>query len=133
MTMSSEEESAAVVQSSEHDLKFAHANVGYVIDGQEDATVRYELERDISEGDLLKMLTPNGNVFGYADVEDVFTAELRHAFFDMTTADGRSHPATGTFDLQDRLNVHYQDEVATTDEVTVIEFDLWQVGGANPA
>lgn len=111
-------------------LRFDYPNVGYVIDGLEDATVRYGFDRDLNPGDTIKLLTPAGNIFAIAEVVDVWTAPLRLAYFDMTVADGRTHPAEGTLDLHERMNGHYTDNIALTDEVTVVEFDVAQIGGA---
>lgn len=110
-------------------LRFAPANVGYVIDGVEDATVRYGFDRDIEEGDTLKLLTQGNNLFGYAIVEDVFQASVNHVAYDVLKVDKREHPATDTMDLLDRLQKHYPDEeIGIDSEVTVIYFDLTQVG-----
>lgn len=111
-------------------LRFDHPNVGYVIDGQEDATVRYGLERDFDVGERVKFLTPAGNVFGYAKIEEVWTGPVRLAYYDITLVDGRNHPAEDTNDLWNRLQKHYPDEdIDYDDTVTVIYFDLFQVGG----
>lgn len=111
-------------------LRFDHPNVGYVIDGEEDATVRYAFDRDLEPGQKVKLLTPGGNVFGYARIEDVWTCPLRLAYIDMTVTDGRSHPAKDTAELHDRLEDHYPDaELTGETEVTLIYFNLIQVGG----
>lgn len=110
-------------------IRFDHPNVGYVIDGVEDATVRYGFDRDLQTGDRIKLLTPEGTVFAYAVVEDVWTTELSKAYFDMTATDGRCHPASGTMDLLGRLGRHYESEsIHLDDEVTVVYFDVYQVG-----
>lgn len=109
-------------------LRFAHANVGYVLDGLEDATVRYDFERELTPGDVVELLTPNGSVFAVAEVEDVWSCEARLAHHDMVVADGRSHPSEGTLDLLERLKQHYSADVGLTDEVTVIYFDVIQAG-----
>lgn len=111
-------------------LRFDYPNVGYVIDGREDATIRYGLHREFDVGEVVKLLTPDDVVFGHAEIEDVWVAPVRLAYTDMTFVDGRNHPAESTNDLCERLRTHYSDEsISYDDTVTVIYFELLQVGG----
>jgi len=111
-------------------LRFAHRNVGLVLDGEEDATVRYGFERDLEAGDTVELLTPGGTVFALAEVGEVWTAPIRLAQPDMVFVDDRAHPATSPMDLFERLREHYpEEELLLTDEVTVIYFDVQQIGG----
>lgn len=110
-------------------LRFDHPNVGYILDGLEDATVRYDFDRDLATDDLVRLLTPNGMAFAVAIVVDVWTAPLRLAHHDMTVADGRNHPSDGALDLFHRLREHYPDADLDGDtEVTVISFDIVRFG-----
>lgn len=108
-------------------LRFAHPNVGYVIDGLEDATVRLDLEREFAVGDVVELRTPGDTVFGAATVEDVKDCEVRHAWVDMWS-DERIHPSTGIVDLLERLQGHYGDDVDLKTDVTVIYLDVEQIG-----
>lgn len=102
-------------------LKFAHANVGFVLDGLETSTVRYGLDRDIQPGDLVTFLTPGGQQFAHAVVRDVVQVPVRHAM--MPLAD-EAHPADDVFDLRDRLDEHYGDDITMDTPVQVVKFDL---------
>lgn len=105
-------------------LRFDYPNVGYVIDGKEDATVRYELEREFAVGDTIQCRTPGGAVFAHAEIEDVWTAPLRNVYTQMVGLDGRNHPAEGVNDLYNRMRGHYP-EIQRDDEVTVPYLDVW--------
>jgi uncharacterized protein YqfB (UPF0267 family) len=103
-------------------LKFAHANVGYVLDGLETATVRYDHDHDFQEGDTLELATPDGTVFATATVTSAVTVPVRHAYQSLTSM-GADHPSTSATDLLDRLNDHYDDQVdLDDDEVQVVGF-----------
>lgn len=111
-------------------LRFDHPNVGYVLDGREDATVRYGFDRDLEADQRVELHTPGGTVFAIAEIEDVWTCPLRLAYHDMVQVDGRAHPATDTHNLAVRLNTHYQGQVIDyDDEVTVVYFDVIEIGG----
>lgn len=105
-----------------HDLKFAHTNVGLVLDGLETATVRYQLEPDVASGDILQFQTPNGRAFAYTRAATTYHVPVRHAYHTLQQMDVQ-HPASGTHDLHDRLNQHYQADVTMDDAVDIIAFD----------
>lgn len=112
-------------------LKFDHPNVGYVLDREEDATVRHGLERDFNEGEWIQARTPSGNVFAYLEIEDVWHATLRHVHADTLFVDDRAHPSDSAMDLLERMRSHYPDADLDMDTVvTVIYFEVAQVGGA---
>jgi hypothetical protein len=105
-------------------LKFAHANVGYVLDGLETATVRYGLDREIQADDLVVFLTPGGQPFAQAVVRDVVQVPVRHA---MMPLQAEAHPADDVFDLLDRLNGHYDDDLTMDTPVQVVKFDVQDI------
>lgn len=114
-------------------LGFAYPNIGYVIDGLKDATVRVGLERGFEEGQHIELRTPEGNVFGYAEIVDVYEPRLGAAWFDMTAVDDRNHPADSTTDLLDRLRSHYPGQKIDLDtRVTVIYFDCLKIQRVPP-
>lgn len=111
-------------------VTFAHANVGYVLDGLEDATVRYQFERAdrIDAGDRIELRTPSGKTFAIAEVVDIWTCPLRLAYHDTVVVDDRNHPADDALDLFERMKTHYGDDHPDyDDEVTVIYFDVLDV------
>lgn len=111
------------------DLKFAHANVGMVLDGDETATVRYDYEHDVEAGDVLRLRTPGERVFAIATVTKTTTTPISRAYFALETMDA-SHPADNWGDLLNRLEHHYPDAAPLTpdDEVQVIGFELTATG-----
>lgn len=110
-------------------LRFDYPNVGYVIDGLEDATVRFELDRDFEEGEWVQARTPENNVFGYIEIEKVSKGPIRSAQPKMCYVDGREHPSTSPNDLLERLERHYPDaEIALRDDVSTVYFDFVQAG-----
>jgi len=111
-------------------LRFGYPNVGYVIDGKEDATVRYGFERGINAGDLFGLRTPGDTQFAIARIEDVYSSRVGTARFELIN-DGREHPADSDTDLLERLQSHYPDaNIALDSEVTVIYFDVVHLGPA---
>jgi len=105
-------------------LKFGYPNVGYVIDGLEDSTIRVGLEREFEVGQRIELRTPKGVVFGHATVEEVYTTRVELAHHDVVVTDGREHPSESKHDLLTSLRGHYPDAGVRYDtEVTVIYFD----------
>lgn len=111
-------------------LRFAYPNVGYVIDGEEDATVRYGFERGIHSGDLFGLRTPGDTQFAIARIEDVYGTRVGTARFELIS-DGRNHPADSDTELLERLQSHYPDaDIGLDTEVTVIYFNVVHLGPA---
>lgn len=110
-------------------LRFDYPNVGYVLDGVEDATVRYDFERDFNLGQIISLKTPGGNIFGHAEVKNLVGIPVNEAVREMD-ADGRHHPAEDTADLMDRLAEHYPEAgIGPDDYVTIVYFDVYQSSG----
>lgn len=103
-------------------MAFDHPNVGWVLDRIETVTVRYDWERDTEPGDYLELTTPGGVTFAHATVTKVVDVPLRHAQVSLKSMG--DHPSEGVFDLLERLNRHYDDDIHIDDEVTIIAFDL---------
>ncbi|GCF16269.1 hypothetical protein Harman_42040 [Haloarcula mannanilytica] len=105
-------------------LKFGYPNVGYVIDGLEDSTIRVGLERDFEVGQRIELRTPKNTVFGHGTVQDIYTSRVEVAHHDVVVVDGREHPSESKHDLPTSLRDHYPDaEVRYDTEVTVVYFD----------
>jgi hypothetical protein len=112
-------------------LRFDYPNVGYVLDRLEDCTFRYDLDRELPIGAWIKLLTPKGNIFAVAEVDQTFTTTVDCALGDTVRVDDRSHPAENTDDLIQRLRSHYEDAAIGYNTVlTVVYFDVIQTGGA---
>lgn len=105
------------------DVKFDHPNVGYVLDGLETATVRYEFEHNVQPGHVLRLLTPGGEQFAQAVVTNVTHVPVRHAYISLRSMDA-THPSGDAPDLLNRLNGHYDAEIRMDSPVQVIQFEL---------
>jgi hypothetical protein len=105
-------------------LRFAHENIGCIVDGYEDATIRVGLDRDIQTGDRVELRSPKNRVFAVADVKEVYETRVGNALFDTVFSDGRNHPASNADDLLDRLRKHYDDDVMFDTDATVVYFDV---------
>jgi len=104
-------------------LKFGHENIGFIVDGYEDATIRAGMEREFQTGDRIELRSPKDRVFGYAEVEEVYEGRVGQAFFDTVVVDDRNHPAHSDEDLLDCLRRHYSNDVTFDTPVTVIYFN----------
>jgi hypothetical protein len=113
-------------------LKFAHQNIGYIVDGYEDATVRVGLERDIKQGERVALRSPKDRVFGYAEVEDVYEARVGQAHFDAVFVDDRNVAAHSAEELLENLRRHYSGDVTYDTPVTVIYFRVAELCTPRP-
>lgn len=104
-------------------VKFEHPNVGYVLDGLETATVRYEFEHNVQPGNVLRLLTPGGREFARAVVRIASHVPVRHAYISLRSMGG-IHPSDDAADLLNRLNGHYDAEIRMDSPVQVIRFEL---------
>lgn len=105
-------------------LKFAHQNIGFIIDEYEDATIRVDLERDFEEGDRVELLSPKDRVFGIVEVEETYQSRLGQAYFDAVFHDDRNVAASSDEELLENMNQHYSKKVTFDTDVTVIYFNL---------
>lgn len=103
-------------------LKFGHENIGFILDGYEDATIRAGLEREFQAGDTVELRTPKDRVFGDAEVEEVYESRVGQALIDAVFVDDRNHPSSSNDDLLNRLQQHYSRDVTFDTPVTVIYF-----------
>jgi hypothetical protein len=108
-------------------LKFAHENIGLVIDGYEDATIRVGLERGFESGQMVELRTPKDRVFAFAEVEECYESRVGQAFFDAEFVDGRETAASSDEDLLDRLGRHYSNDITFDTDVTVIYFNVTEL------
>jgi len=106
-------------------LKFAHENIGLVIDGYEDATIRVGLDRDFTPGQRIELRTPGGTIFAHAVVEKAYGSRVGLAHHDTVVVDGRNHPSESQRDLLAALRGHYPEaDIDYGTEVTIIYFHV---------
>lgn len=103
-------------------LSFAKPYEMHVLDGSKTATVRYNDEKDIQEGDVLKCKA-DGEPFARVEVTNVEIAEVRKAP-DLIRRMGEKHGADNWQELKEGLNVHYDEQIHATTNVKVIAFEL---------
>jgi len=105
-------------------LTFHPKHVEYIQHGMKTATVRYNDEKDITEGDLLKFTVPDGTPFERARVTNVEIAEVRNVPDLIRRMNGAKHGAPDWQELKDALNGYYDDEIHATTMVKVIVFEV---------
>lgn len=109
-------------ESSDGYLKFAHENIGCIIDGYEDVTIRVGLDREFEPGQEIDLISPKERVFGRAVVEEVYDGRLGQVHFDAVFVDKRTHPSHSDEDLLKRLRRHYGRDITFDTKVTAIYF-----------
>lgn len=104
-------------------LKFARKFRQDILDGRKTATVRYDDEKYISEGDLLKLKDEDGP-FARARVTFTTHVPLLSAPSVIEGISGAKHGASDWKELHDALNGYYDDEIHATQTVKIIVFEL---------
>lgn len=104
-------------------LTFHPRYVEAIQHGLKTATVRYNDEKGISKGDVLKLKVPDGTPFDRARVTAVELAEVRKAP-DLIRRMGEKHNASEWSDLRDTLNGLYDDQIHATTDVKVVVFEV---------
>jgi len=92
-----------------------------LLDGSKNATVRYDLDRDLSPGDELLLDTRRG-VFAEATVGGVIRTDLSDAL-DAVDDAGYRHNAEDVVDLWTTLDGYYDDALGLSTEVAVVLLD----------
>lgn len=103
-------------------IHFDHKSIGLVIDGDEDAIIRADLEKNVEVDDTVELKTPKGHTFAYAEIEDVYESRVGQAYFDAVFTDNRSIAANSDEELLDHLKRHYSRDTTFDTPVTVIYF-----------
>ena len=110
-------------QRADKTLTFHPRYVEDIQHGIKTATVRYNDEKDISKGDVLKFKVPDGTPFDRARVTAVELAEVRKAT-DLIRRMGERHGASNWGELLVTLNDLYDDQIHATTDVKVIVFKV---------
>lgn len=117
------DESAKRIPRTDKTLTFHPRYVEFIQHGIKTATVRYQDEKDISGGDILKFKVPDGTPFDRARVTDVEVAEVRKVP-ELIRRMGEKHNASDWQELLDTLREFYDDEIHATTDVKVIVFEV---------
>jgi hypothetical protein len=103
-------------------LLFDDAYVDDLLSGRKTATVRHDLDEDLSPGDRIELHTRIGP-FGMATVADVVRTELSDAL-SVVEDRGYRHNAKDTWTLFKSLYKHYSDaDLSLQSEVSVVLLD----------
>lgn len=104
-------------------LTFHPRYVEFIQHGMKTVTVRYNDDKNISVGDLVKFKVPDGTPFDRARVTKVELVEVRKAP-DLIRRMGEKHGADDWKDLRENLNQFYTDEIHATTDVKAIVFEV---------
>lgn len=104
-------------------LTFDDSLVGPIRNGRKTATVRYDDEKDIEPGDILKCKTPDGRPFARVEVTHAGVVSVVNALELVNTFHAR-HGADDWMQLRETLNEYYDDNIHPTTMVKVIAFDV---------
>lgn len=99
-------------------LRFDPALVSALLNGDKNATVRYDLNEKVRPGVSFYLVTGRG-VFAAATVEDVIWTDVGDAL-DAVDDAGYRHNAESVGDLWDALDGYYEDEISLSTEVAVV-------------
>lgn len=105
-------------------LKFADAPANRLLEGETDTTVRYDDEKDLSEGNCLELVqAETGNVFAFARVLD--TTECNAGDVpEVVDALGGAYDASTAGEVVDRLDAYYDADVTPETTVKVVLLEL---------
>lgn len=104
-------------------LTFHPKHVEFIQHKAKTATVRYNDEKEIDEGDIVKFKVPDGTPFDRANITNVEIAEVRKAP-EIIRRMGENHLAEDWKTLRDELNEYYDDQIFATTNVKVITFEV---------
>lgn len=107
-------------------LTFEDDLVPALLDGSKSATVRYDLDEDLSPGDTVRLKSNlrayTEAAFGTATVADVIRTDLGDAL-DAVDDEGYRHNAESVADLWTALDGYYDDDLGLSTEVAVVLLD----------
>lgn len=104
-------------------LTFSRSLAPRLLDGDKNATVRYDLDEEIRPGAEVVLRTPGAlGEFGTATVADVIRTSIGDAL-DAVDDAGYRHNAESVGDLWFDLNLYYEDDLGLSTEVAVVLLD----------
>lgn len=90
------------------------------------ATIRFKDEKGIEKGDMIQIIDPNDNVFGYATVTCVHKVPIWDALdtiaLDTVRKGPAIYPCNSTKELLEKLNEYYDERIGPTHPVKVIVY-----------
>jgi len=104
-------------------IEFADELVPTVLNGQKDATVRYDGFGSVQVGDTLTATTADGNPFAQINVRRTATVLAVEAH-DVLAVFGADYPSETPQDVIDRLNDHYDGQIEPSENVRVLVFEV---------
>jgi hypothetical protein len=94
------------------------------VDDCDGATIRYELEYDPKIGEYISLRTADGDVFGIAEITNVFEGELREVFKLVKRAKAR-YTFSKSSDLKEAMNGYYGEEIDYDTRVVGLTYSPW--------
>ncbi len=110
-------------------LTFDPAFIDPIQRGEKTATIRYGDEKEISDGDRLRFITPDETLIGYATAHVVEMTTVREAPRRVAALDAK-HGADSWRELRDSLETYYDDDITAATPVKLIIFSLDSVANA---
>lgn len=111
-----------------HEYKFAETSIQPIKSGRKTVTFQYNGKREVSQGDEIRALTPDGHHFAWLRVKDVEAGPATHAYAWLQLIDGQ-HDVQDGGELIELLNEQYDDEIGRESIVQGIHFEV--IGGKN--
>jgi uncharacterized protein YqfB (UPF0267 family) len=104
-------------------LTFHRQFVDPIRDRSKTATVRYDDEKELSAGDILQSVDPDGTLIEPIRVTATEETTVRDAPATIIEL-GAKHGADDWRELRTGLNEHYDEQIVATSPVTVIRFEV---------
>lgn len=105
------------------EIKFADELVASVLDGEKEATVRYDGFESVQVGDTLLATTTDGT--GFAELEVTRTASvIAVEAHDVLNVFGAKYSSTSPEDVIESLNKHYDDSIGPGTVVQVLVYEV---------
>jgi hypothetical protein len=104
-------------------IKFANELVASVIDGDKQATVRYDGFEDVEVGDTLTAATEDGSAFADLKIRRTAVVDAVEAYQVLAMADA-GYDAESPQGVINNLNKHYEARIRPSTTVTVLVFEV---------
>ena len=104
-------------------IKFANELVASVIDGDKQATVRYDGFEDVEVGDTLTAATEDGSAFADLKIRRTAVVDAVEAYQVLAMADA-GYDAESPQGVINNLNKHYEARIRPSTTVTVLVIEV---------
>lgn len=91
------------------------------------ATIRYNDEKNISEGDRLKMVRTNNEIIGYATVKETVISQLWAAIAEIQVRGNIAYGINHSIQLKKEMNRYYDSDIEALTNVKIIIYKVIQL------